>query len=227
MRLDEALSDMQAIRSQLNRVQVATCYRSATAAASGSLALGAAAIEYLSPQIGYLQLLSLRAVGSSVVSEKAVQFLSYWSFVAFLCVFVIAVEMGWRYWKVSAPHQRRHTRQSLAEFLPSIAVGLVLGLLVVFQQPEHAALLPGLWSILFGLGILATLKRLPTGSIWIVVHYLVAGFFCLKFGAGQQALAPWTMAVTFGLGQLLAAVILQRAQPSVTSTMIGSSLENR
>lgn len=224
MRLDEALSDMQAIRSQLNRVQVATCYRSATAAASGSLALGAAAIEYLSPKFGYFQLLS---VGAAVTSEKAVQFLSYWSFVAFLCVFVIAVEMGWRYWKVSAPHQRRHTRQSLAEFLPSIAVGVVLGLLIVFQQPEHAALLPGLWSILFGLGILATLKRLPTGSIWIVVHYLVAGFLCLKFGAGQQALAPWTMAATFGLGQLLAAVILQRAQPSVASMMTGTSLDNR
>lgn len=210
MRLDEALSDMQAIRQQLSRIQTVTCYRSATAAASGLLALVAAALQ---PAVDESNAMISSNVPSS---DQAVFFLGYWSLVAFLSVLVIGGEMSWRYWKISASHQRKHTRQSLGEFLPSIAVGVVLGCLMTFQQPEHAGLLPGLWSILLGLGILATLKRLPSGSIWIVLHYLVAGFLCLKFGTGNQVLAPWTMAVTFGLGQLLAAFVLHRSFSSAS-----------
>ena len=52
MRLDEALSDVEAIRGQLGRLQVATCYRSATTAASGTIALLAAALQpgWVAPQ---------------------------------------------------------------------------------------------------------------------------------------------------------------------------------
>lgn len=205
MRLDEALSEMQTIRGQLVRMQVATCYRSATTAASGVVALIAAVLQ---PALVW-------TAANGQHPGDAVAFLRYWSAVAVISVLIIGSEMGWRYFRISESHQRRHTRKSLAEFLPCIGVGLVLGLLFTYQQPASAPLLPGFWSVLFGLGILSTIQRLPVGSIWIVVHYLVAGFLCLKFGVGQEGLAPWTMALTFGLGQLIAALVLHLSTSKV------------
>jgi hypothetical protein len=199
MRLDEALSDVEAIRGQLGRLQVATCYRSATTAASGTIALLAAALQpgWVVPQDTNL---------------RAEQFLIYWSIVAVCSVLMIGTEMGWRYWTTAAPRDRRHTRETLKEFLPSVAIGTLLGLLFTWQLPQHASLLPGLWAIVFGMGILATLKRLPSGGAWIAIYYLVSGFLCIKFATGSQTLAPWTMAVTFGVGQWVAATVLHLAK---------------
>ena len=69
-------------------------------------------------------------------------------------------------------------------------------------------MLPGLWSILFSLGVFASMSMLPRGVVWIGVHYLITGLFCLVAGLGDQALAPWTMLLTFGAGQFLSAGLL-------------------
>jgi len=69
-------------------------------------------------------------------------------------------------------------------------------------------MLPGLWAILFGLGVFASSQLLPRPTFWIGVHYLASGTICLVLGGGAAALSPWMMAGTFGLGQLLAALIL-------------------
>jgi hypothetical protein len=76
--------------------------------------------------------------------------------------------------------------------------------------PEHAELLPGLWSVLFSLGIIASYRHLPAGTVGLAGYYLAAGLVCVICGRDDQALRPWTMALTFGVGQWLAAVILYR-----------------
>jgi hypothetical protein len=69
-------------------------------------------------------------------------------------------------------------------------------------------MLPGLWSILFGLGIFASYRLLPRATFWVGVHYLVAGSFCLAWAQGEYAFSPLAMAIPFGIGQLLAAAII-------------------
>ena len=69
-------------------------------------------------------------------------------------------------------------------------------------------MLPGVWSVLFSLGVFASLPMLPRAAFSIGLHYLLAGLLCLRFAHGEAALAPWTMTLTFGVGQLLSAVIL-------------------
>jgi hypothetical protein len=193
MRLDEALSDVDVIRGQLDKLPTVTCYRAATIGVSGCLAILASVWQ---PDF----------FRSS--SDPGLSFLLYWTCVASACVVVIAVEMGWRYLTTATARQRKTTRQSLMEFCPSLIVGAMLGLLFATQLRSHVALLPGLWAIIFGLGVLATINRLPRGGIWIAVHYFASGFLCMKLATDEQALASWTMASTFGIGQLWSAVIL-------------------
>jgi hypothetical protein len=76
--------------------------------------------------------------------------------------------------------------------------------------PGHAALFPALWATLFSLGIFASRRHLPAGGLAIATYYLAAAVVCLRWGQGDQALQPWTMAVSFGIGQLLTSVLLYR-----------------
>ncbi len=69
-------------------------------------------------------------------------------------------------------------------------------------------MLPGLWAVLFSLGVFASCRLLPKPTFWVGVFYLLAGCVGLIFGPGDLALSPWLMGGTFGTGQLLTACIL-------------------
>jgi hypothetical protein len=69
-------------------------------------------------------------------------------------------------------------------------------------------MLPGLWALFFSLGVFASCRLLPRAVCIAGVWYLVAGVLALAWGQGPAALSPWTMGITFGIGQLLTAVIL-------------------
>ena len=44
--------------------------------------------------------------------------------------------------------------------------------------PAELWMLPGLWSILFSLGIFASYRLLPRETFWLAVYYLAAGVGC-------------------------------------------------
>ncbi len=69
-------------------------------------------------------------------------------------------------------------------------------------------MLPGLWSVLFSLGVFASYRLLPRATFWVAVWYLAAGAACLAWAQADAALSPWAMGVPFGVGQSVAAAIL-------------------
>ena len=69
-------------------------------------------------------------------------------------------------------------------------------------------MLPGLWAMLFSLGIFASCRLLPRAVVIAGAWYLSAAVLALAWGNGEAALSPWIMGITFGGGQLLTAVIL-------------------
>ena len=71
-------------------------------------------------------------------------------------------------------------------------------------------LLPGLWSILFSLGVFASRRLLPRAIVGVAWFYLLAGLGCLAMAQGEASLSPWAMGIPFGGGQLLAAAVLYR-----------------
>jgi hypothetical protein len=95
------------------------------------------------------------------------------------------------------------------QFMPAIAAGLLLTVVVVRAAPREEWMLPGLWAIAFSLGVFASRQFLPRPVFAAGLWYLVAGLSCLVLQAGSHDLSPWSMGIPFGIGQILVAAVLQ------------------
>jgi hypothetical protein len=188
MELHEALGQISEIRAQVARTQTFGGFRSFTVASSG--ALGILGALYQASQIPR----PMDQIGDYVL---------LWSAVAALNLFVVGLELAAR-----STLRRRLTTHAIRQFVPSLVTGAALTAVIVFRAPETAWMLPGLWSLLFGLGVFASSRLLPQPIVWVGVYYLLAGSLCLTFGKDGGRLSPWMMAATFGFGQLFAALIL-------------------
>jgi hypothetical protein len=100
------------------------------------------------------------------------------------------------------------TLLAVEQFLPCVIAGGLLTLVLFTQAPEAVGLFPGLWAVVFSLGVFASCRLLPRATFWAGVYYLVTGLGCLALARGDAALSPWSMAVPFGGGQLLTAAVL-------------------
>jgi hypothetical protein len=69
-------------------------------------------------------------------------------------------------------------------------------------------MLPGLWQVIFSMGVFASCRFLPRQIFAVGVWYLAAGLTCLALGSAR-AFSPWAMGVPFGIGQLLVATMLR------------------
>jgi hypothetical protein len=193
MELHEALAQISAIRTHIARTETFRGYRSATVGFSGLLALAGAAVQ------------------ASWVPNPAADIRAYlilWVGIAGVCLVVVATELGWRCYVATSPLTREITWLAVKQFLPCIAAGGLLTCAMVRFAEEGLWMLPGLWAMLFSLGIFASCRLLPKATFWSGVYYLVAGVAALAFAQGDAAFSPWAMAGTFGLGQLLTAGIL-------------------
>jgi hypothetical protein len=71
-------------------------------------------------------------------------------------------------------------------------------------------MLPGLWQVLYSLGIFASCRLLPRATFGVALFYLAAGLTSLTLARGDAAFSPWAMGLSFGIGQFLAAGVLYR-----------------
>src|SRR5262249_34208647 len=94
------------------------------------------------------------------------------------------------------------------QFCPCLAAGALLTIVLVRAAPESVWMLPGLWQIIYSLGIFASCRLLPRATFWVAAFYLVTGLTLLAVAPGDASLSPWAMALPFGAGQLLAAAVL-------------------
>ncbi len=193
MELREALAQISEIRDHLARTETFDGYRSATAAFSGSLALAAAVIQ---------------SIWIPDAAAELDAYLSLWLCVALVSALTAALEIVIRCRRNASERSARLSRMAVEQFLPSLAVGGLLTAAIAWTAPEAAWLLPGLWSVLFGLGLFSSARLLPRPVCGVGVHYIVTGIVCVAAAKRIGSLSPWLMVMTFGVGQLLAAAIL-------------------
>jgi len=103
---------------------------------------------------------------------------------------------------------RQSTLLSADQFLPCIAVGALVTLAIYRGAQNVGWMLPGLWSLVFSLGIFASYRQLPTQVFGVGVYFAACGFGCLLWGQGANAFSPWQMGISFGGGLLIGAAIL-------------------
>ncbi len=121
---------------------------------------------------------------------------------------IVAAELIWRAHIAGPGLSRQMTQLAVEQFLPCVVVGALLTFCIARAAPQVGWMLPGLWSLLFGLGVFASCRLLPRPTAWVGLYYLTCGCGCLWLGQGANAFSPWQMAISFGGGQLLTAGIL-------------------
>jgi hypothetical protein len=189
MDLRDALSQIQEIRQQMARAETFRGYRSATTAFSALVALGASLVQ-----------------GLWLSAENNWQALYVWLAAAAVSMAVVGSEMVVRYRRSTSVLQREITLAAVEQFVPCLVAGALLTYVMSQFAWEQMRMMPGLWAILFSLGVFASRRFLPRGASLVGAWYLLAAVACLslrfRLSFAQQ------MAMTFGVGQLLAAGVL-------------------
>ncbi len=141
-------------------------------------------------------------------ADDVYRYMALWIGMAVLSCVAVAIEMLVR---LAMTPDRTHfelTRLAVEQFLPCVAAGVLVTVVLVRLAPQNVALLPGMWQILFSLGIFASARLLPKPIFAIGAWYLASGILVLILARGNASLAPWCMGLPYGLGQLVAAGIL-------------------
>jgi len=191
--LDKALAEITAIRGQMARASQFRGYGPATFAITGTLA-------------------GLCAVGQSIWLKQPAaaldRYLSLWIAAAAIAALMVGVEMITRSRRFHSELADDMIRAAIEQFLPVGVAGALLTSVLVWTNPASLWMLPGLWQILFGVGVFSSLRFLPRALGLVGAWYLGSGLVCIAFGSGPESLAPWTMGVGFGVGQWLFAGVL-------------------
>jgi type IV secretory pathway TrbD component len=191
MQLDDALLQIAQIRRQLARSEVFRGYRAATTAFSGIVALTASLIQalWLPPTLG--------------------AYLALWISAAALSLAVVGTEMFISCRRAQSALRDEMTFSAIEQFLPSLMAGGLLTLILARFAPDALWLMPGVWAVLFGLGIFASRRLLPRGAGAVGFWYLFTGFCSIALASRSRTeFFAWHMAVMFGVGQLIAAGML-------------------
>jgi hypothetical protein len=194
--LQKALADISAIRGQMARGTTFRGYGPAALATTGCLALLAAVLQ------GAWLNDPLRDIGS---------YLALWIATAVSSVVIVGIEAVRRSQRAHSGLADDMLRTAAEEFVPAAAAGVLLTAVVVRLAPASVWMLPGLWQILFSLGVFAACRSLPRPMIAAALWYLIAGLVCIAVASQTQSLSPWEMGLPFGLGQILAALLLRRS----------------
>jgi hypothetical protein len=193
MNLQDALTQITEIRQQLARTEVFRGYRAVPVAFSGFLALVIAGFQ---------------AVWMPDPSENVTNYLILWIAAAIVSMVVMGIGLVLDYRRNFSPLTWSTTRLAVGQFVPCVAAGGLVAFVLWNHAQDCLWMLPGLWAILFGLGIFASYRLLPRATFWVGVYYLVTGSFSLAWAQREHAYSPLAMAIPFGIGQLLAAAIL-------------------
>lgn len=193
MDLRQALAQVSEIREHLVRTEQFRGYRSSTVALSGIIGLiGAIAQSALAPN----------------PADNLNAYLALWTGAAAINLAIIGGELWLRTRAASSSLARRPTLFAVEQFAPSVLVGGLVTVVISRQAPESAWMLPGLWSVIFSLGVFASCRLFPRPVSLAGFWYLSCGALALAWGPQGGSLSPWTMGFIFGGGQLLTALLL-------------------
>jgi hypothetical protein len=192
--LTQALAEISEIRAQVARGTQFRGYGPASTAASGSLALIVAAAQ---------------AVWMKEGGRDVLPFLAIWVATAAVSVALATFETIVRSRRVHSGLAAEMIQSAVEQFLPAAIVGLLLTGVMLLSAPKELWMLPGLWELIFSLGVFASCRFLPRQMFGVGLWYLACGLTCLTMASGPRILSPWEMGIPFGVGQLLVAAVLR------------------
>lgn len=188
--LERTLNELAAVRAHLTRGLYYRGYRAVVVLSTGVLAVAAARLQPL-----------------FIAPGQSRRFVLYWVAVALVNIVIAALSALARAGARTGTLRWQQTVSVFGTAMATLAAGALATAGIAFARPETIALLPGLWCLFFAIGIFATLPYLPRGIGWSGVWYCAAGLALLLAGDSDLPLKPWGMGLSFGIGQILCAVL--------------------
>jgi hypothetical protein len=189
--LNRALVDIRNIRRQVAQATEFRGYGPLTLSATAVLALLAGVVQ------------------SRWIPDPAsspVQYVALWLTTALLCAALIASQMIGRAKRLHSGMADEMIRMAVAQFLPAAIAGAILPFVLLRVTGDVFWLLPGLWQIIFSLGVFASCHSLPRPMMLAGAWFLISGLACVALG-DVRALAPARMSGAYAIGMTLVAAI--------------------
>jgi len=192
-----ALDDVSRIRRQVANSTQFRGYGPATLATTAAIAVFAAMAQ---------------ATWITDPAQNLYDYLVLWVGTAALGATFTGFQMANRSRRLHSALSSIMIQTAVKQFLPSVGAGALLTVVLVLRAPAVCWMLPGLWQILFSLGVFSSCRFLPRPITLAGGWYLLTGLTALALG-DSRALAPWSMGLAFGVGQALVAAILLLYSP--------------
>src|SRR6202140_5553770 len=175
--LQRALSEIHSIRNQVARGTEFRGYGPASIALSGLLAMLVAAVQ--------AQWMAKHD------NTQLIAWVAVWAGVAAVSVLLACIDSFVRDRRVHRGFAREMVQPAMEQFLPEMMVGFLLTAVMMSVAARDCWLLPGLWELIFSLGIFASCRFLPRQVFAVGVWYLAAGLFSLAAASAARTLSPW------------------------------------
>jgi hypothetical protein len=190
--LHRALGDISNIRRQMARSTEFRGYGPATLASTSVFALLAAGVQ-------------ARWVPDPVSNINL--YLAIWISTAAVSAALIIIQTVTRAHRMHSGMADEMIRMAVEQFLPSVGAGAFLTIVLVRSAPSILWTLPGLWQVIYSLGIFSSCRFLPRPMVAAGAWYLITGLTCISL-AGHRAFSPWAMGIPYAAGQMLVAGVL-------------------
>jgi len=190
--LNKALGDINSIRRQMARSTEFRGYGPATLAGTSVLAILAAVVQ---------------AIWLPDVADRLASYLAIWISTAALSAVLIGAQMHTRSRRIHSGMADEMIRMAVEQFVPSAGAGTLITLVLVWTASPGLWMLPGLWQIIFSLGVFSSCRFLPRPMAIAGAWYLLTGLTSIAL-ADSRAFSPWVMGISYGAGQMLVAGIL-------------------
>jgi hypothetical protein len=189
--LNRALVEIRSIRRQVAQTTEFRGYGPSTLFATAILALltGAAQAHWLPEP-----------------ATHPVQYVALWLTTGVFCAALIATQMLTRANRLHSDMADEMVRMAVAQFLPAAIAGAILPFVLLRVTQSVFWMLPGLWQIIFSLGVFASCRCLPRPMLLVGVWFLFTGLACVGLG-DIRSLAPATMSGAYAVGMALVAAI--------------------
>jgi len=191
MDTDRAIDHLVEIHRHLAKTEIYRGYRALPAFLSGLFAFVGAALQPF-----------------FVEGKPDLLFVWYWSALAGLSALIATAEILYNYTIRESSTERRRTRTVAMQFFPCVAGGTFITIALVTTDPSGVRFLPGIWAVVYGLGIFSARPYFPRMIGVAALGFMLAGTALLLMADRGSSLHPWAMGLTFGIGQIATGLIL-------------------
>jgi hypothetical protein len=192
MACGRACQQLEIVADLFGRIKLYRGYSALAVAYTGLWALVGSGLEYM-----------------SVLDDRPHGHVALWVAIALFASFPVAARMLWTYYH-SDPLAQEETRNVTSHFVLCLTAGVLVTATLVGTSSEVLARLPGIWMILFSLGIFASRPHLPPSIVHAAFFYFITGGLLLWI-ARQNTITPFVaMGPTFFCGQLFTAWVFHR-----------------